>query len=101
MQYKASIHKESVVVPGLRTSDDAIVREFGTPQLHQVLRASIAASAWVPIHVCINAQVMILSLERMFAVILMNEGRFLLLIFERNQRKTESTFVIMTTTAIF
>lgn len=47
-QYKAARRKPQKFVFIFRGSDDAVIREFGTQKIRQVLKVSITASAYTP-----------------------------------------------------
>lgn len=89
MHYKASRRKQPTVVPGFPCTDNVVLREFDTLQICEVLRASIAASAytskWGPIKKLVT-----LSFGALMTVVtLLNGYRFLRLVLEPNRRKTE------------
>lgn len=67
--------KQPSVVPGFRCSDDVGLREFGTKQIHQGLRASMMASAYASKHGCIKELVTFLFCDRMARIRLVNWGQ--------------------------
>lgn len=101
MQYKASRLKQLAVVPGFCCADDAVLGEFSTDQIRQVLWAYMQASAHASKIGRIKDLGTFLLPDRMVAVTLANGVRFLQISLDLNCRKMESPFMNMTTSTGF
>lgn len=78
-----------------------VLSEFGTQQIREVLRKSMAASAYFLTDGHIEKLVPFLFRNHMVIVMLMNGSCFLQRILELNRRNLESPFVSFSTPIIF
>lgn len=78
-----------------------VLRKSGTQQICQLLRVSIAASAYASRHGRIKKIVTILFCDHMVSATLVNGSHSVQLILESNLRMTESTCVNINTLTIF
>lgn len=97
MKYKTSTGMQPLVVLTFCCSDEVVSRDVERQQIYQVMLEPIAANGFDSTVDRMKELVTFLFLDRIVAVMLMNGNRFLQLILESKKRKTETSFVNMTT----